>query len=110
MFQRSQNFAVAIAVSGLLFLALPAFAESGDIIRNVRIEGNQRIENNTILSYIGLKEGSHFDQNEIDSGLKNLFATGFFADVKLLRDGDTLVVKVVENPVISTVTFEGNDR
>ncbi len=57
-----------------------------------------------------MKPGDSFSQTEIDSGLKNLFATGFFADVKLLRDGNTLLVRVVENPVISKVAFEGNDR
>lgn len=92
----------------LLLAAQPALAE--DAIREVRVEGNQRIEGRTIVSYLGLKAGDHFTQGEIDSGLKNLFATGFFADVKLLRSGDTLVVRVTENPVISKIAFEGNDR
>jgi outer membrane protein insertion porin family len=62
------------------------------------------------MSYLGLKAGNTFSQNEIDTGLKNLFATGFFSDVKLLRSGNTLVVRVAENPVINKVAFEGNDR
>lgn len=79
-------------------------------IENVRIEGNQRIEGRTIVSYLGLQAGSSFSQEGIDSSLKNLYATGFFSDVKLLRSGNTLVVRVVENPVISKVAFEGNYR
>lgn len=81
-----------------------------DVITAVRVEGNQRIEAGTVRTYLGLKEGSRFDPAAIDKGLKALFATGFFADVKLLRDGGALVVKVVENPLVNRVTFEGNDR
>jgi outer membrane protein insertion porin family len=96
------------AASVLLLAAAPAFAE--DLIREVRIEGNERIEGRTILSYLGFAAGSQFNQEEIDSGLKDLYATGFFSDVKLLRDGDTLVVRVQENPLVNKVAFEGNDR
>lgn len=90
--------------------ALAAPGADGDVIRDVRVEGNERIEGRTIVTYLGLSAGSRFTQEEIDAGLKSLFATGFFSDVKLLREGNTLVVSVTENPVISQVVFEGNDR
>ncbi len=83
---------------------------SGGKISSIRVEGLQRIESGTVVSYLGLKPGDSFSQVEISNGLKNLFATGFFADVKLLREGNVLIVSVVENPVISKVVFEGNDR
>src|SRR5688500_12773921 len=51
-------------------------------IRDIEIEGNQRIEARTILTYLGLSPGQGFNQTDINNGLKNLFATGFFADVK----------------------------
>ncbi len=76
----------------------------------IRVEGNQRIEARTIISYFGLKAGDTFNQSDIDSALKNLFVTGFFSDVKLLREGSTLIINVKENPVLSKVAFEGNDR
>jgi outer membrane protein insertion porin family len=104
---------VLASMASLPPLATPAIAQpvnNNDTITAVTIEGNQRIEGRTILSYLGLKAGNHFTQEEIDSGLKNLFATGFFSDVKLLRSGTTLVVRVEENPVISRIAFEGNDR
>lgn len=90
--------------------ATPDAAQAAGTIKAIRVEGNQRIESRTILSYLGLNEGSSFSQSDIDNGLKNLFATGFFADVKLLRQGNTLLVRIVENPVISKVAFEGNDK
>jgi outer membrane protein insertion porin family len=86
--------------------AEPSLGTIGDI----KVQGNQRTENSTVLSYLGLKPGDKFTQSDIDAGLKNLFATGFFSDVQLLREGNTLVVKVVENPVISKLVFEGNNK
>ena len=82
-------------------------------IHAIVIKGNQRIEESTILTYLGLKSGAAFRQSDIDAALKNLFATGFFADatVSKLRANETsldIVVNVVENPVINKVAFEGN--
>lgn len=90
--------------------AQAAVVASGDVIRDIQVKGNERIESRTILSYLGLKPGNRFSKTDIDSGLKNLFATGFFADVKLLRSGNTLIAQVTENPLINKIAFEGNDR
>ena len=79
-------------------------------ISDIKVEGNERIESRTVQSYLGLKAGDKFNQLDVNSGLKSLFATGFFSDVKLFRQGNALVVQVKENPVISKVAFEGNSR
>src|SRR5688500_15155852 len=68
--------------------SLAARSPSAGTIRDIEIEGNQRIEARTILTYLGLSPGQGFNQTDINNGLKNLFATGFFADVKLLRQGN----------------------
>src|SRR3954464_7896685 len=83
---------------------------SGDPIQQVVIEGNQRIEADTIRSYMEINPGDPFDAAKVDKALKNLFATGLFADVNFRRDGSNLVVTVVENPIINKLAFEGNDR
>ncbi|HVY99359.1 MAG TPA: outer membrane protein assembly factor BamA [Dongiaceae bacterium] len=83
---------------------------SGEPIQQVVIEGNQRIEADTIRSYMEINPGDPFDAAKVDKALKNLFATGLFADVNFRRDGDNLVVTVVENPIINKLAFEGNDR
>ena len=88
----------------------PSSAVSTGTIAAINVVGNQRIDARTVVSYLGINIGSGFSQQEIDLALKNLFATGFFADVKLLRSGNTLVVKVEENPVISEISFEGNEK
>jgi outer membrane protein insertion porin family len=90
-----------------------AFAQSissGDPIQEIRIEGNQRIEPETVRSYMQINPGDPFDARRIDQALKNLFATGLFADVNFRRDGDALVVQVTENPIINKLAFEGNQR
>ncbi|MES1151555.1 MAG: outer membrane protein assembly factor BamA [Dongia sp.] len=83
---------------------------SGEPIQQVVIEGNQRIEADTIRSYMEINPGDPFDASKVDKALKNLFATGLFADVNFRRDGDNLVVTVVENPIINKLAFEGNSK
>jgi outer membrane protein insertion porin family len=83
---------------------------SGGIIKEIRIEGVQRIEPETVRSYMRVNPGDRFDPIRLDKSLKNLFSTGLFADVTLRREGDALIVSVVENPIINRIAFEGNDR
>lgn len=90
---------------------MPAMgADSNTIINEVRIEGNQRIESESIASYLVLKPGDPFDPVRMDKSLKALFDTGLFADVTLRREGNALVVRVVENPIINRIAFEGNNK
>ena len=83
-------------------------AQNVGAIQDIIVEGTQRIEPDTVKSYLLIQEGDSFDPARIDRSLKSLFATGLFADVTLRRQGDTLVVNVVENPVINRIAFEGN--
>ena len=77
-------------------------------IRAIRVEGNRRIEAGTILSYMLVQPGDPFDPGRLDRSLKTLYATGLFQDVRLDRQGDTLIVHVVENPIVNQVAFENN--
>lgn len=89
--------------------AIPtATAQVGEIIRSVRVEGNQRIEDRTVQSYLLVEPGDSFDPDRIDLSLKTLFATGLFADASFEKQGSDLIVRVVENPIINRVLFEGN--
>ena len=82
----------------------------GGTIQSIKVEGNQRIESGTILSYMLVQPGDPFDPDRLDRSLKTLYATGLFQDVRLTREGDTLVVRVVENPLVNRVAFEGNHK
>ncbi|HEX5318428.1 MAG TPA: outer membrane protein assembly factor BamA [Stellaceae bacterium] len=89
--------------------AAPAAAPAGTIAA-IKVEGTQRIETETVLSYLLIQQGDPWDAERVDKSLKALFATGLFADVKLDREGNTLVVRVVENPIINRIAFEGNKK
>lgn len=98
-----------MAVAAVALMAADAsFAQQGGTIREIAVSGNQRVESETVKSYLAVAEGDPFDDAKIDKSLKALFATGLFADVNIHREGDTLAVRVVENPVINRVAFEGN--
>ncbi len=86
-------------------LAVPAYA--GDAVKEVRVEGNQRLEAETIKNYLALKQGEEVTQYELDTGLKKLYETGFFSDIQLLSEQGVVTAKVVENPSINDVIFEG---
>ncbi len=80
------------------------------VIQDIRVDGAQRIEAATVRSYMTVRPGDPFDPIALDDTLKALFNTGLFADVLLRREGATLVVAVVENPIINRIAFEGNAR
>jgi len=106
-----RRFAV-IHIILCLFLAtiVPATAQEDNTIQQIRIEGLQRSSPDTVLTYLLIREGDPFDPDRIDRSLKSLFATGRFADVTIHREGAALVVKVVENPTVNRVAFEGNRK
>jgi outer membrane protein insertion porin family len=81
-----------------------------DRVQDIVVQGNERIETLTVESYLALRRGDAFDPDAIDQSLRNLFATGLFDDVAIARSGDSLVVSVVENPIINRIAFEGNRR
>ncbi|GAB5468999.1 MAG: outer membrane protein assembly factor BamA [Rhodospirillales bacterium] len=83
---------------------------SGGTIGEIVIEGGQRIDPATVLNYLGLQPGDTFDARDLDAALSSLFATGLFANAVFERQGDKLIVRVVENPLINIVAFEGNNR
>jgi len=108
------TLAVLLQVSGHAWAqtrsVTPVLPQAGDVIRQITVEGAQRIEPGTVKSYLLIREGDAFDAQRLDRSLKSLFATGLFADVSARRQGYTLVISVVENPVINRIAFEGNDK
>jgi outer membrane protein insertion porin family len=110
--QQGQPFSWVLLLVVILALwgTVPATAQTNDTIAGVAVQGNQRIEGATIRSYLTVVEGDPFDPARIDRSIKNLFATGLFADVSIGRQGDLLVVRIVENPIINRISIEGNRR
>ena len=79
-------------------------------IRNIGVEGNRRVEPETVRSYLQFAPGDTYDPAKVDASIKALFATGLFSDVRIDRVGADVIVKVVENPVINQIAFEGNSE
>ena len=102
--------AALIAVLILSVFVSYVRAQEGQPIRDIVVEGNQRIEISTIQNYLTLQPGSNYSGVEADKSLKALFATGLFSDVNLRLQGGTLIVRVTENPVVNRILLEGNRR
>ena len=79
-----------------------AFAQSAS---SIVVEGNRRVESETIRSYFGT---GPMTPAQIDAGLKGLYGTGLFQDIQIRQAGGRLIVTVIENPVINRIAFEGN--
>jgi outer membrane protein insertion porin family len=79
-------------------------------VNSIAVEGNRRVEAETVRSYFKPGPGGRLGPVEIDEGLKSLYGTGLFSDVRISRAGGRLVVIVAENPVIDRVAFEGNKK
>ena len=77
---------------------------------SIVVEGNRRVEADTVRSYFHAGPNGRLSPVEIDEGLKALYATGLFSDIRIRHAGGPLVVSVVENPVINKVAFEGNHK
>ena len=98
--------AIAQSSGGMML----AQVQPGGVIASIKVQGNERIETGTVLSYLVVQQGDQFDPERIDRSLKSLYATGLFADVAISREGSTLVVRVAENPIVNRVVFEGNKK
>lgn len=78
-------------------------------VRQILVEGNQRVEADTVISYLLIQTGQVADARSINLSIQTLFATGLFSDVRIEDRGGIVVVYVVENPIINRVILEGNN-
>lgn len=80
-------------------------------VRDIKIEGLERVEPETVVSYVDIKAGQSASDEKLNAALKHLYATGLFEDVSIkVNSNGTMVIKVSENPIISQVLFDGNDK
>jgi outer membrane protein insertion porin family len=100
----------AVPVATTLAATLVSSSAAAQTVASIQVEGNRRVELETIRSYFKPGPGGRLEQGNIDDGLKALIETGLFQDVRINQAGGHLVVTVVENPVIGRVAFEGNKK
>lgn len=90
--------------------ALPATAANAGIVRSVVVRGTERLEPETVRSYLNLAIGDRYDRDGLDTALKALYASELFADATIRDDNGALTVEVKENPVINRIVIEGGKR
>jgi outer membrane protein insertion porin family len=101
--------AFALHVSPDLVAAqLAGITASEFVVKDIRVEGLQRISEGTVYNYLPINIGDHLNAQRERESVRALYATGFFRDVELRRDGDTLVVAVSERPSIESIDIKGN--
>ncbi len=105
-------YAQAAPVAPAPATAAPAapVVEAPQVIRSMDVAGNQRLERDTILSYVRMRPGQAYSQTAADQALKDLYATELFADIQIRNEDGNVVIQVKENPVINRIIYEGNKR
>ncbi len=96
----------------LLASAFGARAQTADerfTVEQITIQGNERVTDATIMTYLPVKTGDEITLQTLDQAIGSLFATNLFDDVSISRNANELIIEVVENPIINRVNIEGND-
>jgi outer membrane protein insertion porin family len=102
------SFSLLLATFSNAFAA-PS-ASSGFLVKKIQVNGLQRVSRETLLHYMGVSVGRRFNYANSSKILSTLYSTDFFANIKFLRDGQTLIVNVSERPTISAVNITGNKQ
>ena len=106
---------VAPATAVLALYAAAAHSEDADVrdlanfeVANIAVEGLERVSAGTVYNYLPVNIGDKLDIQRVREAIRALYATGFFRDVQLRRDGNTLIVSVLERPSIESFEITGN--
>ena len=101
------RFITHILVFSALGLSLNASAAESFVVKDIRVEGLQRVEPGTVFSYLPVQVGDTFTEEKGAESIKALYSTGFFRDVQIQEQGNVLIVIVEERPTISSIEFKG---
>ena len=108
--QKTPNKSVAAAPPAVAAPVAAAPAPQGDIIQSITVVGTQRLEADTVRSYVRLRTGTAWTQATADQALKDLYATELFADVSIRNNSGAVIIEIRENPVVNRIVLEGNKR
>jgi outer membrane protein insertion porin family len=101
------RFLAKLTLSLVLGLSLHVYAADSFVVKDIRVEGLQRVEPGTVFSYLSVQVGDTFTEEKGAEAIKALYSTGFFRDVQIQAQGDVLIVIVDERPTISRIEFTG---
>ena len=91
----------------VLFLFFIITSTNANIVKNIKINGNNRISDETIILFGEIKKNKNYNKSELNIILKKLYQTDFFENVVISLDKETLIVNIVENPIIEEIEFSG---
>lgn len=93
----------------LSLLSMPLVVQAFEpfVVRDIKIEGLQRITDGTVLNYLPISIGEEIDRDSVQRAVRSLYGTDFFQDIELLRDGDVVLVKIIERPTIAKLEIKG---
>ena len=109
MMSGNNNMTRRVKIAALcLLLPLSALAQDDFVVRDMRVEGLQRISEGTVFNYLPINIGDRIDPIRVQEAIRALYGQGLFDDIELRRDGETLIIAVQERPSIESFTIEGN--
>ncbi|MGB0846436.1 MAG: outer membrane protein assembly factor BamA [Thiolinea sp.] len=101
---------LSLSVASALVVSSQTVFAASFILQDIQIRGLQRVQPGTVQNYLPVRVGQPFDENRAQEVMRNLAQSGLFDDAKLSRQGDTLVITVVERAAIGQINFTGNKK
>jgi outer membrane protein insertion porin family len=107
LFKRYRFVPKTVAAAVVAAHGMVAHAAAPFVVKDIRIEGLQRVEPGTVFAYLPIKQGDTFTDDKASEAIRALFGTGFFNDVRISTENDVVVVQVQERPAIGAIDFSG---
>lgn len=110
MKRMSKKLVAGACYAAALAFSAQAMAADGFVVRSIKVQGLKRVATGTVLNYLPVQIGEEIDPGSTAGIIRALYETGFFQSVSLGREGNTLIVNVVERSTIGSITLTGNDE